>query len=237
MWDCPKCKSEMMFPAIFLRDFTTCPRCKTALPPETEEEYERRLWKENQEKERKKHKINPLLGYAVEINGTVPNYEISFEKHNEISKEHTKRRREDDDENLNEILEDEARIRLAGKIRRGEVKPPNGMTKTQWLKEHSRKRKEYKESLEQYWEDFEIKHDNPINMLVKMLRGGLIGYRRMSRRKSRRIDIDGIEQECRCTAADMRQGRYCKVCTLITKVWEYAVGIFKDAAEGRSPYV
>lgn len=203
------CKCDVYFSGDTLK----CPRCGMTGPPESEEEYERREWKEWQEDVRKEHQANPLRYYCYKITGKVPDYEISFEENQADVDENRKFRNEKSEKHFEQVNEEA----LAWKIRRGFAKPPEGTTKTKWLKEHAKKRKLRREKLKQEVADDRLRYNSPINILPYM--------------------FEKIQYECECEAPKMRAGKFCKICVLATRVRQYTLDLFKDAAEGRSSYV
>ena len=47
--------------------------------------------------------------------------------------------------------------------------------------------------------------------------------------------VDKLHYLCYRTRRDMKNGRICKVCRLAKKVDDFMLGLFKDAAKGRTP--
>jgi hypothetical protein len=198
----------------------------------------RREWKEEQEEARREHKQNPIKYYCDKIRGNVPDYEVSFEeeyrdrielsetRHNaaleyleeEIGKHLTppermpilKRRVYEA-----EVWTHEEYEKKRAKAMQDSIKP-EGMTKTQWKKEKSKKRNLEREDAKQKELDrkYEIRH-SPRYMFARMIH-----------------DIG-----CECEAEKMRAGVFCDTCKLITRLRRYTLDLFKDGAEGRSSYI
>jgi hypothetical protein len=203
---------------------------------------ERREWKEHQEKVRREHQQNPILYYCDKIRGIVPEYEISFKDAKKMKDERIKER----DEAPEKFLREEYAMRLPSPDEMPELErrvfntevwkheeyekrraehnaeydtkhtKPEGMTKKQWQKEKSRKRKlkREEEKEQKLNRDFEFRN-SPQRMFYKM--------------------IDSID--CECEAEKMRVGIFCETCVLISRVRQYMLDLFKDAAEGRSSYI
>jgi hypothetical protein len=134
-------------------------------PPETEEEALRRLWKNYQEKERKRHQANPLLYYSYKILGNTPAYEKSFEEAKEDAADIIEYRNERSDKLVKEIEEKNRE----GMIRRRKLEPPGGMTRTQFLKEERAKRRRKKEELKQESADSLLCSNSRTRMFANML--------------------------------------------------------------------
>jgi hypothetical protein len=96
------------------------------------------------------------------------------------------------------------------------TKPPE-LTKTQWKKEQSKKRKAEREANKQRKADYELENNSPSWMFHRM--------------------TEELYIACECEGEKMRQGEFCDICKLVIKVREYTLDIFKAAAEGRSSYI
>lgn len=204
-------------------------------------EEERRTWKERQEEVRREHQQNPILYYCDKIRGTIPDYEKSFEekKKDEAAniearraslKQYQARRRAATTIPAKiakemEMTELERRVYELEKCDpdygwyekiQARQKPPEGMTKTQWEKEKRRVRRELREEEKQRESDWHFKCNNsPQRMFINMVE----------------------KVDCRCEAEEMRAGKFCDTCILISKVKQYMLDLFKDGAEGRSSYI
>lgn len=89
------------------------------------------------------------------------------------------------------------------------------MTNKQWQQKKRRERQKLRE----------VKKERELN-------------RRIERNSLLRMFINDIEKvECECEAEKMRTGIFCETCRLIPKIRQYALDLFKDAAEGRSSYI
>lgn len=194
---------------------------------------ERQRWKERQKEARLEHRRNRLKYYCDEIKRFRPDYEISFEEDYKANLEHLKRREQQTKDLLEsfndkyppkEMTELERRVydieiwghgKRENKIAR-HTKPPE-LTKTQWKKEHSKKRKAEREEEKQRRADDELERNSPSKMFHRM--------------------TDELDEACECEAEKMRQGEFCDICKLVTKVREYMLDVFKAAAEGRASFV
>lgn len=167
-------------------------------------------YKQSQEEERKKHQLNLLLHYSAKIHGVVPEYEKSYEEQQE--------ERGDNLETREELFHEESAENM---ILDSTPKKPEGITKTQWLKEVRQKRKKIKEKRKQRRLDEKYEFLNsPQERYIEMLEGFRWGG-----------------SACECEAEKMRAGICCKTCKLFIPLREYTIQLFKDAAEGRSSYV
>jgi hypothetical protein len=193
----------------------------------------RKSWKERQAMARREHQQNPLKYYCDKIECIVPDYEISFEEDYKANLEHLKRREQQTKDLLEsfndkyppeEMTELERRVydieiwghgKRENKIAR-HTKPPE-LTKTQWKKEQSKKRKAEREEEKQRRADDELERNSPLKMFHRM--------------------TDELDEACECEAEKMRQGEFCDICKLVTKVREYMLDVFKAAAEGRASFV
>jgi hypothetical protein len=96
---------------------------------------------------------------------------------------------------------------------------PEGMTKTEWRKEKSRKRKLAREEEKRRKKDWDLElHNTPKAMFKNEI-------------------MIAAREPCDCEAEKMRMGIYCNVCKVWAKAYKYVVNLFKDAAEGRSTYI
>jgi len=86
------------------------------------------------------------------------------------------------------------------------------VAKSEWEKQKKRNRLLAIEQRKERKANWELKMNSPVHMFSKM--------------------IDKIG--CRCEAEEMRAGKFCDTCTLIVKVNEYTVDLFKRASQGRT---
>lgn len=79
---------------------------------------------------------------------------------------------------------------------------PHELTKTQWKKEQSKKRKAQKEEQKQRRADTELEHNSPSKMFHWM--------------------TDELYEACECEAEKMRLGEFCDICKLVTRLRQYS---------------
>ena len=90
-----------------------------------------------------------------------------------------------------------------------------GMSKAQWEEERKHKKWLIKERKKEYEVDRNLQCNSPTGQILTKLQV---------------VRSNG----CECKAEYMRLGQFCPVCRLMIKVYEYALNLFKDAAEGRT---
>jgi hypothetical protein len=87
------------------------------------------------------------------------------------------------------------------------------MTKTAWLRNQRRMRKEAKMEEKQRQADWNFKYKMaPVNVFQK--------------------EMGNLYLQCDCTAEPISQGEFCPICRLVVTVHKYMLGLFKEAAEG-----
>jgi hypothetical protein len=180
----------------------------------------------NQELERRDYEQNPLPHYADIISPLNSGYESLKEMMKDIERLELVQALSDCKDDPDKI---EERIKLVEhrsdvwtlKEREEFVAQwvshhvkPKGMTKTEWQKEQSGRRRLLKQ---QRKADTVLESNSPILRFSEMIED--LGYR------------------CECKGERMRRGEFCRICKLGTKLTEYAINLFKDAAEGRSSLV
>lgn len=188
--NCNECNHEI---TIDRRHERLCPTCN--------EVKEKVKWKEWQDKAKRAE--DPIRRYGNFILGIVPDYEISYEENKEMEKESWKKRREI----LDKEFDEKSKLHWP---------KPEGMTKTQRLKEKRRKRRLAIEERKEREHNDKLWFESRPQWLIQ-----------------KRID----KIPCACTAEEIRAGRFCKTCKLLVRVNEYMQDLFKNASEGRSSIV
>ncbi len=207
--NCKECNQQI---TIHRKDEQFCPSCL--------EKKQKQEWLEECEEERRKE--DPIKRYCHKIRGTIPYYErpFIFEPNSppeELYEDKFKRIMSGDTKDGREEAMREEWTRRKERNSYNDIKnKPEGMTKTEWIKEGRRKRQLQKEEGKQDQLDEKFKYKNsPISMFEDM--------------------IDKIS--CECKGEELRQGTICKTCKLVTKLHQYTLDLFKDAAEGRSTVI
>jgi hypothetical protein len=97
----------------------------------------------------------------------------------------------------------------------GKIKQGDGMTKTKWLKQQRRIRKQARDEERQLRADPDFVYKMaPLRIFAR--------------------EISDITYECTCTAESIRQGEFCPICRLTAPIRKEMWNLFKDVAEGRS---
>ena len=177
------------------------PKPKPKVPPREERKKEWEEWCEE-----RRNKDTPMQRYCRLIRGIRADFELTFEEHEKVCEEGDKIRTE----MRNEEIQRRRTRNAQEDIIKGRKDIPEGMTKTAWLKQMRRQRREEKEELKQQQADWEFSlRRSPLRLLEK--------------------ELDGIS--CKCEGELMRRGEFCETCKLIVMVHKYMLGLFKDVAE------
>jgi hypothetical protein len=171
---------------------------------------EKAKWEETQQHYKHKSELNPLIRYCHEINNQGEWWDISFEQ----KKTHENQRWEGRSALLDERMEELKYIARDYK-KQLPYNPSRGMSEEEWWKQVERKRREIKERDKQQELDSQLRTKSPTWQILEKLEV---------------VRFDG----CKCKAELMRQGQFCPACRLMVKVHEYALRLFKDAAQGRA---
>jgi hypothetical protein len=191
----------------FERDYVVCEACKL--------NEEKISYKQFQQEDKHRSEVNPLIRYCHDINNIAEPWEVPFELEQKRIEEKNNRVRDSIKKSKPAAgpLDKFSEYQFTSRSYKKEIPydPSSGMSEAEWWKRVERKRLELKERHKQYKADNELRFNSATWQIL------------------RNLDV----VDCRCKAELMRQGQFCPVCRLMIKVHEYALRLFKDAAQGR----
>lgn len=175
--------------------------------PQCEDKEEQQKSQERQNKKLKEAEVNPLIKYCYEINRRVPLYEKGPERTG------NQELKEEEERYVEEIMERDKFYKEHDFVR--EYNPSYGISKSEWERQRKKKKALMKQERKEYDLDIKLKTNSPTYQIFD------------------KLDVTRL-YGCTCEAEYLRRGMFCPVCRLMVKVHEYALGLFKDAAQGRS---
>ena len=200
---CTRRCGKMVTTEEYHREYVVCEECELK---EKKARYE-----EFQQEVKHRSEVNPLIRYYHDINNfEAEAYDIPFEMEQKRIEEKSKRSLKP--KQITGPLDKFSDWDFTIRSYKNQIPydPSSGMSEEEWWKQVERKRLEIKERKADF--EFSLRNNPTWQVLDK---------------------LGVVRSGCRCKAELMRQGQFCPVCRLMVKVHEYALRLFKDAAEGR----